>query len=526
MTIKSSGSSLTFTEIYTEFGLPPGRNLGAYRVSQTVSGLSNLALDNEVNNSGIITALMPQPESPIKFSDFYNKKLNVVVNCTPSINNVATKVNARSNYTNNSSTIVIGGFKTKPTSSAQKKVWIHTNGDLGSDGKAPLRDLIEPINVSFTVSRGIFVSTAGAVINFVAAGYPTITFGPIAAGSSTVTQTIYKNVRYTITTGSGQKVRVTNSNTLDAEVTSASTAFNDLRVSLVDTTQGSFSGGPISTSAPIYYLFTGRQDVVAEYSSLLTGTWDSGTDLRLDIGPSGRVAGAGGAGGRGGLVLYNGDLSSGTGSPGKNGTSGLGIQYTPIIITNRGSIISGGGGGGGGGAASGYYKRNGITNNDYFHSIAGGSGGGGGIGYPGGSVGAGGTVVDSYADNDGSSAIAGNPGLPGSITSGGNGGKGSGRVTSSSTSAAGGGGGGGMTGGLGGANATDTTTTAGFNAISTQAGIGGTGAGSGPDYGRESAGGPGGTPGYAIVVTNVGTGVTIINNGTIIGVTTYSTTPQ
>ena len=34
MTIKSSGSSLSFTEISDEFGFPPDKNLGAYRVSQ------------------------------------------------------------------------------------------------------------------------------------------------------------------------------------------------------------------------------------------------------------------------------------------------------------------------------------------------------------------------------------------------------------------------------------------------------------------------------------------------------------
>jgi hypothetical protein len=83
MTIISSGSSLSFTDIYTEFGLPPGKNLGAYRLDGgiTVSGLESLALDNEVNSSGIITALIPK-SGTIKFSDFYGKKLNIVIDCT------------------------------------------------------------------------------------------------------------------------------------------------------------------------------------------------------------------------------------------------------------------------------------------------------------------------------------------------------------------------------------------------------------------------------------------------------------
>ena len=71
MTIKASGSSLLFGEIVNEFGLPSGRNLGAYRVSQNVGTLTNLPLDAGVPQSGTI-----------KFSDFYSKKLNIVVNYT------------------------------------------------------------------------------------------------------------------------------------------------------------------------------------------------------------------------------------------------------------------------------------------------------------------------------------------------------------------------------------------------------------------------------------------------------------
>jgi hypothetical protein len=125
MTIKPSGSTLTFTDIYTEFGLPPERNLGAYRVSQTVSGLSNIPLDTDIPKSGTI-----------KFSDFYNKKLNIVVDCTPAPNTVATKVNAKSNYTSNISVTYIGNFASKPDSTANKKVIIHNNGTIGSDKKS------------------------------------------------------------------------------------------------------------------------------------------------------------------------------------------------------------------------------------------------------------------------------------------------------------------------------------------------------------------------------------------------------
>jgi len=396
MSLQVSGP-IDANAIRSEFGATNGTSVrfGAYRVSQTVSALTNMPLDAGIPQSG-----------PIKFSDFYNKRLNVVVDYTPVGVGTATRVTARTDYNaNNSKIVVIGNFRQRPVSPAATKVWVHTNGDLGSDVKSTTK----------------------------------------------------------------------------------------------------------------------------EYCSLRTGTWDSTTDLRLDIGPSGRVAGAGGDGGGGGIVLYNGDLSQGIGSTGKNGTSGLGIQHTPIIITNRGSIISGGGGGGGGGAASGYYARSEVLDVRYYHAIAGGSGGGGGIGYPGGTGGAGGTVDDRYNDRDSSAAIAGNVGLNGSFTSSGNGGKGSGQVTDRQVSAAGGGGGGGSVNGLGGANSDfplgNLTNTAGYNATIGIGGSGGTGNGTGTDYGRESIGGLAGRSGWAIVIPNVGTGVTIINTGTIIGITTYSTIP-
>ena len=70
MTIKSSGSQLAFSEIETEFGANGTRSLGSYRLTQSVGTLSNLPLDTGVPTSGTI-----------KFSDFYGKQLNIVVDC-------------------------------------------------------------------------------------------------------------------------------------------------------------------------------------------------------------------------------------------------------------------------------------------------------------------------------------------------------------------------------------------------------------------------------------------------------------
>jgi len=73
MALPTSGNSISFLQIKNEFGIPPAFSFGAYRVqwSNTASGgsLSNQPLDTGIPQSG-----------EIKFSDFYGKKLNVVVN--------------------------------------------------------------------------------------------------------------------------------------------------------------------------------------------------------------------------------------------------------------------------------------------------------------------------------------------------------------------------------------------------------------------------------------------------------------
>jgi hypothetical protein len=119
MTIKSSGSSLSFTDIYNEFGLPPGKNLGAYRVVQNVGSLENLPLDIGI----------PQTWE-IKFSNFYSKQLNVVVDLHSG--GPVTRQDARGLYNSNSVT-VIGGFISRPANSSGKRVIINVNKIVGSE---------------------------------------------------------------------------------------------------------------------------------------------------------------------------------------------------------------------------------------------------------------------------------------------------------------------------------------------------------------------------------------------------------
>jgi hypothetical protein len=356
MALQASGP-ISFSEIANEFGTPSGKNLGAYRISRSVAGLSNLALDNEVN-AGIVTAIIPQ-SGTIRFSDFYNKRLNIVVNCGS-----GSRITARSRYNDNSGITVIGGFRGRPNSSAGRKVWIHTNETIGSN---------------------------------------------IAASSS-----------------------------------------------------------------------PNRQ-----YSSLITGGWESNTNLRLDIGPDGFVTGAGGNGGTGGSDRCGG------GGTGRFGTSAIGVNYQPIIITNRGRVQGGTGGGGGGGAAYGENRRS--RRRDIIARAAGG-GGGGGMGSPAGSGGAAGTGTSGTRASVNRFPASGGSG---GLTSQGGGGVG-GSVSGAGAGATGG------SGGSGGNN-------------------GGSGSGGGFDGSCGAGGGGAGASGFGIIITNNGTGVSITNSGTLIGGIVYST---
>ena len=92
MTIKSSASPnppLSFSEIEAEFGAQSPRSLGTYRYSQTVNGLTFNGIDDGVPTSG-----------QIKFSDFFGKSLNIVVDCF-SGGGDEFRINAKNNKWNN-----------------------------------------------------------------------------------------------------------------------------------------------------------------------------------------------------------------------------------------------------------------------------------------------------------------------------------------------------------------------------------------------------------------------------------------
>ena len=118
MTIKSSGSSLSFSEIEAEFGANGSRSLGSYRLTQSVGSLSNLPLDTGIPTSG-----------QIKFSDFYGKQLNVVVDCHSGSRE--DRITAKNDKWNNNNLTVIGGFRSKKEGGS--RILINVNKKFCSD---------------------------------------------------------------------------------------------------------------------------------------------------------------------------------------------------------------------------------------------------------------------------------------------------------------------------------------------------------------------------------------------------------
>jgi len=188
--------------------------------------------------------------------------------------------------------------------------------------------------------------------------------------------------------------------------------------------------------------------------ALRTGSFESGTEVNVDIGSSGKLMGAGGNGGAGA------DHGPGTGGNGGDGNAALGIQHsgTAVIVESGGTLICGYGGGGGGGSAK--------DEDPGADRTAGGGGGGGGAGFPGGEGGVGGTEGNTWGN---ASFSAGGSGGDGSTPAGGEQGGGGGSSGDNAGEAEGG------TGGRGG----DQQDDAGAGGDSNKGDEGGNGGGNG-----------------------------------------------
>ena len=121
MALQASGQ-IKYSEIIAEFGTPISGGLGEFRLSENVGTLTNLPLDTGVPQSG-----------QIKFSDFYSKKLNHVVDLH-SIGNNTSRQNAKDRW-NNGNVHIVGSSKTgksKPPNIVDDRVIINVNATIRS----------------------------------------------------------------------------------------------------------------------------------------------------------------------------------------------------------------------------------------------------------------------------------------------------------------------------------------------------------------------------------------------------------
>ena len=149
MAIKGSGSSLSFSEIEAEFGSNGTRSLGSYRLSQNVGSLSNLPLDSGIPTSGTI-----------KFSDFYGKRLNVVVNCHSGGDQ--TRIVAKNDKWNNNKLTVIGGFRSQKEGGS--KIIINVNKKFCSNKDATSRCALRTGSWDSTAVVQVDVGSSGKIL--------------------------------------------------------------------------------------------------------------------------------------------------------------------------------------------------------------------------------------------------------------------------------------------------------------------------------------------------------------------------
>jgi len=149
MAIKGSGSSLSFTEIEAEFGQNGSRSLGAYRLTQNVGSLSNLPLDSGIPTSG-----------QIKFSDFYSKRLNVVVDCHSG--GQETRKSAKNDKWNNNQLTVVGGFRSKKEGGS--KIIINVNKRFCSDKSNIVHCALKTGSWDSTAAVQVDVGSSGRIL--------------------------------------------------------------------------------------------------------------------------------------------------------------------------------------------------------------------------------------------------------------------------------------------------------------------------------------------------------------------------
>ena len=159
MALTSSGT-IKYSEIIAEFGTPSNGGIGEFRLSENVGSLTNLPLD--ADTCGVnANADIPQ-SGEIKFSDFYNSRLNQVVDLY-SIGNSTSRQNAKDRW-NNGNVHIVGSTKTgktQPPDTINDKVIINVNATIRSVKGTQTHCALRTGNWDSNTSLKIEIGTSG-----------------------------------------------------------------------------------------------------------------------------------------------------------------------------------------------------------------------------------------------------------------------------------------------------------------------------------------------------------------------------
>ena len=159
MALTSSGT-IKYSEIIAEFGTPNNGGIGEFRLSENVGSLTNLPLD--ADTCGVnANADIPQ-SGEIKFSDFYNSRLNQVVDLY-SIGNSTSRQNAKDRW-NNGNVHIVGSTKTgktQPPDTINDKVIINVNATIRSVKGTQTHCALRTGNWDSNTSLKIEIGTSG-----------------------------------------------------------------------------------------------------------------------------------------------------------------------------------------------------------------------------------------------------------------------------------------------------------------------------------------------------------------------------
>ena len=159
MALQASGQ-IKYSEIIAEFGTPNSGGIGEYRISENVGSLTNLPLD--ADTCGVnANADIPQ-SGQIKFSDFYNSRLNQVVDLH-SIGNSTSRQNAKDRW-NNGNVHIVGSTKTgktQPPDTINDKVIINVNATIRSVKGTQTHCALRTGNWDSNTSLKIEIGTSG-----------------------------------------------------------------------------------------------------------------------------------------------------------------------------------------------------------------------------------------------------------------------------------------------------------------------------------------------------------------------------